>query len=137
MVDEAVLTRSVADIRDAVARIREVLPADVEDFERDRTTREVVALNLFVSLQQALSLAAHWLAAEGRVAPTGYRAVFRALAEGAVLDRDLAERLARAAGLRNIIAHRYGQLDWRTIHAIASSDLDDLLSFCRQLAAKA
>ena len=45
------LARSLADVRDAVARIRAVLPADPASFERDRTAREVVVLNLFVALQ--------------------------------------------------------------------------------------
>jgi uncharacterized protein YutE (UPF0331/DUF86 family) len=54
-----------------------------------------------------------------------------------VLDASLAERLGAAAGLRNLIAHRYATLDWDRIHAIAASDLDDLLSFCEQLARSA
>ena len=38
--------------------------------------------------------------------------------------------LAAAAGLRNLIAHRYGALDWSRIHVIAGTQLDDLLQFC-------
>jgi hypothetical protein len=61
MVDKTLLAKAIADVRDAVARIKEVLPAAPDDFARDRTAREVVALNLFVALQQCLSIAAHWL----------------------------------------------------------------------------
>ena len=136
MVDKALLAKAIADIRDAVKRIREVLPGDAGEFAADRTIREVVVLNLFVALQQCLSLAVHWLADEGRDVPAGYREVFLALADRKVLSADLAARLATAAGLRNLIAHRYGVLDWARIHAIASSDLDDLLEFCEQLARK-
>jgi uncharacterized protein YutE (UPF0331/DUF86 family) len=137
MLDKALLAKGVADIRDAVARIREVLPQDVTEFARDRTIREVVVLNLFVALQQCLALAAHRLADEGKDVPAGYREVFIALADRSVLDAQLAARLATAAGLRNLIAHRYGVLNWERIHAIASTDLDDLLAFCRQLARQA
>jgi uncharacterized protein YutE (UPF0331/DUF86 family) len=69
--------------------------------------------------------------------PAGYREVFLALADRAVVVPDLAARLSAAAGLRNLIAHRYGVLDWNRIHAIAGSGLDDLLQFCEQLARKA
>ena len=134
MVDKALLAKAIADIRDAVKRIREVLPGDASEFAGDRTIREVVVLNLFVALQQCLSLATHWLADEGRDVPAGYREVFLALADRQVLSADLAARLATAAGLCNLIAHRYGALDWARIHVIASSDLDDLLEFCEQLA---
>lgn len=137
MVDKALLAKGIADIRDAVARIRDVLPPDVEEFTGDRTIREVVVLNLFVALQQCLSLAVHWLADEGRDVPRSYRDVFHSLADRKVLDDGLAKRLAAAAGLRNLIAHRYGILDWVRVHAIASSELDDILAFCDRLARKA
>lgn len=134
MVDRVLLAKGIADIRDAVARIREVLPASVEQFMTDRTIREVVVLNLFVALQHCLSLATHWLAEEGRQVPSLYREVFAVLADRSVLDPQLAQRLGSAVGLRNLIAHRYGVLDWQRIHAIASSDLDDLLQFCAAMA---
>ncbi|MBI1959753.1 MAG: DUF86 domain-containing protein, partial [Candidatus Rokubacteria bacterium] len=65
MVDRALLAKQVATVRDAVTRIRAVLPASREAFEADRTAREVVVLNLFVAIQVCLDLAAHWLADEG------------------------------------------------------------------------
>jgi len=137
MVDSGLLALRVAAVRDAVARIRAVLPADADAFAADRTTREVVVLNLFVAVQDCLSLATHWLADAGWEVPTAYGAVFEQLAEHEVIDATLADRLAAASGLRNLIAHRYGALDWRRIHAIASEDLDDLLAFCVALARQA
>lgn len=55
MVDRLLLAKALADIRDAVAR-----------------SREVVVLNLFVALQHGLSLATHWLADAGLDVPNGY-----------------------------------------------------------------
>ena len=137
MVDRALLASRVAAIRDAVARIRAVLPPKADAFIGDRTAREVVILNLFVALQESLSLATHWLADEGWAVPQSYREIFMCLADHAVVERELAARLAAASGLRNLVAHRYGVVDWGRIHAIASSELDDLLAFCSALARKA
>jgi uncharacterized protein YutE (UPF0331/DUF86 family) len=50
---------------------------------------------------------------------------------------DLAARLAAASGLRNLVAHQYGVLDWTRIHTLATERLDDLLAFCDQLASRA
>jgi uncharacterized protein YutE (UPF0331/DUF86 family) len=137
MVDSVVLAGKLSAIRDAVARIRDVLPPSIESFRADRTVREVVTLNLFVALQESLSLATHWLADEGWDVPQTYGEIFMVLADRNVLDRALAVRLRGAAGLRNVIAHRYGVLDVDRIFAIASNDLDDLLAFCQQLAQRA
>lgn len=137
MVDKPLLARKIAAIRDAVTRIRGVLPAEQKKFLADRTSREVVALNLLVAIQECLSIATHWLADEGWTVPQSYREVFASLADHAVLDQSLATRLSSAAGLRNVIAHQYAALDWKRIHEAATESLDDLIAFCDTLATKA
>jgi uncharacterized protein YutE (UPF0331/DUF86 family) len=137
VVDKTVLARKLAAIGDAVARIRAVLPPSAEAFLADRTAREVVTLNLFLALQESISLATHWLADAGRDVPQTHGEVFSALAARGVLEPDLASRLRSAAGLRNLIAHQYGVIDFRRVFAIAANDLGDLVSFCQQLARRA
>lgn len=134
MVDESVLARKIAAVHDAVARIHEVLPPTVEAFLADRGARESVVLNLFVALQECLAIAVHWLADEGRRVPDTHREVLAALVDEGVVDPELGQRLAAAAGLRNLVAHQYGVLDWTRIHAIASSELGDLEAFCAEVA---
>jgi uncharacterized protein YutE (UPF0331/DUF86 family) len=137
MVDRPFLAKQMAIVRDAVERIRSVLPSSREAFEADRTSREVVVLNLFVGIQACLDLATHWLADEGWDVPQRYGEIFLALADHGVITRPLALRLVAAAGFRNLVAHQYGALEWSRLYAIASSpELDDLEAFCGALAAK-
>lgn len=137
MVDKAILAAKIAAVRDAVARVRAVLPADRETFASDRTVREVVVLNLFVALQECVSLAAHWLADQGLDVPESYADVFRRLGDRLVIPADLAAHLAAASGFRNLIAHQYGVLDWARVYSISAERLDDLLAFCDALARRA
>jgi uncharacterized protein YutE (UPF0331/DUF86 family) len=126
----------MAAIRDAVGRIREVLPETSGAFLVDRTAREVVTFNLFLALQDTIALATHWLADEGVAVPNTYGDVFSTLAARGVIDAVLGDRLRAAAGLRNLVAHQYGVLDFTRVHAVARAELDDLLTFCDQLAAR-
>jgi len=103
----------------------------------DRTAREVVVLNLFVALQECLSLATHWLADDGRSVPESYRETFLDLSRHGVIEPELASRLAAASGLRNLVAHQYGAIDPGRIYEIASMEMEDLLSFCATLARRA
>jgi uncharacterized protein YutE (UPF0331/DUF86 family) len=128
MVDETVAAAKIAAIRDAVDRIRATLPETVRAFEEDRTAREVVILNLFVALQECVSLATHWLADAGQRVPASYREIFLALAESGVIPAELARRLATA--FRNLVAHQYGVVGPARVHAMATTGLDDLLEFC-------
>lgn len=137
MVDSSVLARKTAAIRDAASRIKDVLPATADVFIADRTAREVVMLNLFLGLQESAALAMHWLADEGVIVPATYGEAFTALAESGVIDRELAGRLRAAVGLRNLIAHQYGVIDFRRVFAVATDDVPDLVTFCQQLSARA
>jgi len=138
VVDRSFLAQKIAGVRDATARIRAVLPATAELFTADRTVREIVILNLFVAIQGCLDLASHWLAHEGWTVPQRYADLFSALAEHEVISLDLSRRLASAAGLRNLVAHQYGALNWNRVYALAGSPaLDDLEEFCAALAARA
>ena len=65
MVDAALLAAKISMIRDAVARISTVLPVTLNQFESDRTAREVITLNLFVAIQECVALASHLLADAG------------------------------------------------------------------------
>jgi uncharacterized protein YutE (UPF0331/DUF86 family) len=134
VVDKTVVAAKVAAVRDAVERVRAVLPVDRAVFLVDRAKREIVILNLFVALQECLALATHWLADAGLDVPGSYRDVFAALGQREIVPRDLATRLAAASGLRNLVAHQYGVIDWNRIHEIASTHLDDLLAFCEAMA---
>jgi uncharacterized protein YutE (UPF0331/DUF86 family) len=69
MVDNTLLAAKIAAVRDAAARVGEMLPPDRTQFFANRTAREVVLLNLFVAMQECMSLAAHWLADEGLDVP--------------------------------------------------------------------
>ena len=137
MVDRSLLARKVAAIRDAVGRIRSVLPSTAEAFVQDRTVREVVTFNLFLALQEAIALAAHWLADEGLAVPNSYAEVFVRLGENGVIEDRLAARLRAAAGLRNLVAHQYGVLDFGRVFLVARDDLEDLLVYCQQISARA
>lgn len=94
-------------------------------------------LNLFVGIQACLDLATHWLADEGWDVPRAYGEIFLALADHGVIPHPLALRMVAAAGLRNLVAHQYGVLDWARLHAVVSSpQLEDLEQFCAALAGR-
>ena len=134
MVDAVLLAAKIAMIRDAVARIGAVLPAMLSEFQSDRTVREVIALNLFVAIQECVALASHVLADAGWGVPKTYGEAFTALAERGVLNAELAARLRAAAGLRNLLAHQYGAIDFESLFEFADTRTVDFTAFCAALA---
>lgn len=58
-----------------------------------------------LAIQAATDIANHVLAEDTDVTPEDYGAAFRALVPLGIVEPFLAERLASAAGLRNILVH--------------------------------
>ena len=65
-------------------------------------------------VQVAADILSHVLAERG-ASPESYRASFELAGEQGLLPTDLASRLARAAGLHNILVHLYEDIDYDII----------------------
>jgi uncharacterized protein YutE (UPF0331/DUF86 family) len=134
VVDSAVVAAKIAQIRDASERIQSVLPPDLNSFRADRTTREVVTLNLFVAIQECIALTLHLVADAGWGPPKTYAESFTALADHNVVTPELAARMRSAAGLRNLLAHQYGVIDLDRLYQLSSTRTDDFIAFCAAVA---
>jgi uncharacterized protein YutE (UPF0331/DUF86 family) len=124
-----VLARKIAAIHARTSRVRELMPATVEEFLTHRTEAEALILNLFLALQECSDLALHLVADLGLGVPGEPRAAFESLERAGVLDAALARKLSAAVGLRNRIAHEYGALDLARVYEAVQRDLADLDDF--------
>lgn len=86
-----------------------------------------------VVLHQTIDLAVSSCVRLGLGSPPTYGDAFRSLAAAGVVDGELAGRLARAAGFRNLVVHAYADPDLRRVHAIASDGPADLRAFLAAL----
>lgn len=131
MVDRDVVLAKLGTIERCLARIGEVTAAperltaiDIDD---------ITAINLERAIQAAVDLAAHVVATQGLGLPDSSGASFVLLREAGVLDPDLAERLRRMAGFRNIAVHEYRKLDRDILDRIVAHRLDDLRVLGRRI----
>jgi len=130
-----IVARKIAAIFARTARVRELLPADVEAFLERRTEAEALLLNLFLALQECTDLALRLVADRGLGVPGDARSAFDLLARAGLVDAPLARKVAAAIGPRNRIAHEYAGLDLRRVYASARDDLPDLDAFAAAAAA--
>jgi uncharacterized protein YutE (UPF0331/DUF86 family) len=96
-------------------------------YDEDPEVKLATQHGLQLAIQICIDIAAHIAAASGRPGPDRYQDLFIDLrADG--LDRDLAARLALAAGLRNILVHDYLDVDDEVVWG-ALDHLDELREF--------
>jgi uncharacterized protein YutE (UPF0331/DUF86 family) len=109
------------------------LPDDPALLAPSTDAADAVILHLWQAVQIVLDLAASACLRLNLGTPGTYADAFRRLADAGHLDRALADRLARAAGFRNVVAHAYESLDMGRVHRAATEGPADLRAFLAAL----
>lgn len=110
-------------------RVAEKLPAEATALRPLSDASDSVILHLWQATQIVIDLAMAACLSLDLGTPDSYADAFRRLHGAAILDEGLTERLARAAGFRNVVAHAYESLDMARVHQAASTGPPDLRSF--------
>jgi uncharacterized protein YutE (UPF0331/DUF86 family) len=132
MPDRDVVLAKVATIRKCLDRIREVTDLDPEKLE-DINRQDIFVLNLQRAVQACIDLASHAVAAEALGLPEKVRDNFSILREKGVVDPELASKMEKMTGFRNIAVHNYQALDLDILKSILSNNLKDLEDFSSAL----
>ena len=110
-------------------RVAERLPASAADMQSGTDPSDAVILHLWQATQMVLDLAMAACLSLKLGTPASYGDAFRLLEKAGILEAPLADRLVRAAGFRNIVAHAYETLDMRRVYDAATKGPADLRSF--------
>lgn len=117
-----------------LVRVAERLPASPAGFRPATDASDAVVLHLWQATQIVIDVAMSACLALRLGTPGSYADAFRRLQHADVIESALADRLVRAAGFRNLVAHAYESLDLQRVHQAAASGPADLLRFMGRLA---
>jgi uncharacterized protein YutE (UPF0331/DUF86 family) len=135
MVDRETIRRRLSILQDALADLRRYRAKyDAAALAADRDVQHMVLHALYVAAQAAIDLALHAAADAEQASPTTYQQAFERLAAAGRLDHGLAVRMMGWAGLRNVLAHHYANIDYARIAATLANELPDLEQFAAQAA---
>lgn len=132
-IDLDLLAERAGSIGRHLDRVAAHLPDDPDLLAPMTATTDTVVLHLWQAVQVVIDLAVSSCVRLGLGSPPTYADAFGRLAEAGVLHQDLADRLSRAAGFRNLLVHGYERLDLRRVHAIARDGPPDLRAFLARL----
>lgn len=130
MVDADRIGARLDRLEHLVERLEEVRAAGEEAYLADDRLRAMAERWLQLAIQACIDIGAQLVSELSVDPPSDYGGIFRALATAGHLEADLAERLVRAAGQRNVLVHMYLDLDDREVFA-SLGRLDDLRDFAR------
>jgi uncharacterized protein YutE (UPF0331/DUF86 family) len=130
----AILAEKIAAVDRHLRRVTERLPSTPRELQPMTDASDAIILHLWQAVQVVVDLAVSTCVRMGLGPPANYGDAFRRLADAQVIEPALAERLTRAAGFRNVVAHAYEALDMDRVFAAAVQGPADLRAFLGALA---
>ena len=129
MVKPDVVGSKVARARSRLNDAEELISVSPEEFLADAKRQDLASFYIFLAIQECIDLAAHWVADAGWGSPEDAGSIFYALADHRAIERDLAEGLRGAVGLRNRIAHGYSTVDHAKVQSEFRQGVETLRRF--------
>lgn len=129
--DREVVEQKLESLRRCLRRIETKCPAEASTLAADIDLQDIISLNLSRAVQISVDIGAHLVAGMEVPPPDTMGQTFDLLAQGGILSKELANRLKKAVGFRNIAVHNYESINWNIVHNIARNHLVDFSEFAK------
>ena len=134
MVDDDVIVDKLRYINRYTDDLKQIRGMSKEDYVEDMVTQRAVERTLMNLVQACIDLAQHIRSAED-LSPTGTaKQEMQALGNADIISRETQEKIEEAIGFRNILAHRYGDIDHEVVFDVLHNDLRWFEQFQQELA---
>ena len=131
--DNIIIAKKIDSIIRCLNRIHQRLPATESDFIKDYDAQDVVVLNLTRAIQMNVDIATHILANTAQAVPTTMAEAFTNLEHLKIITPNIADKMRRSIGYRNIAVHNYDEIDLAITYKIARHHLEDFKDYIRQI----
>jgi len=133
VVDSERLSRALRDLERSVNFIERILSHPLDEFLNDDEAVYALRYAVIEAVEAAVQIGLILLRETG-ARPASYGEVFQMLGERGIIPRDLAAAIRRFAGLRNLLVHRYWEVDdARLYRELKEEGLETLRRFLRHV----
>ncbi len=131
--DRDTLSSRLSALGSYVAELRTFQGRSREEFVREPALHHLAERYLHLACESVLDIAQHVISDEGYRQPGSNKQAIEILREEGVLDDDLAERLKRWMGFRNLLVHLYLEIDHGRAYDSIVEDLGDFDAFAARM----
>ncbi len=128
MADDVILNKA-ASIERCLHRIEEEYAGAEQNLIENQTKQDAIVLNLQRACETAIDLAMYIVSQRKLGVPQDSRDAFSLLQAAGILPTDLAQRMQRMVGFRNVAVHEYTRLNLEIVHSIIAKQPDGFRTF--------
>ena len=133
--DNELLLTKIESLRKCISRIEQKRPENADILYSDIDIQDIVSVNLERAVQQCVDIAAIIISRMEIPPPATMASAFELLAQYKIIEHQLAERLKKAVGFRNIAVHEYDRINWAIVYSIITVNIDDFRKFASAILA--
>ena len=133
MADSDLILARAGSVRSHLKRVFEKRNVDLDGFLKDIDRQESILFNMQMAVQNCIDIAAHIISENGLGVPGSTTEMFYLLEKHGYLNHDLAGRMVKAVGFRNLIVHEYGKIELEHVYEIAQDDIKDLNEYLKAI----
>lgn len=124
------LNARVNEIREAIKEIREYLSVPEEEFWKDHRNILAIEQLLLRAIEATGGICLHLAAKKLKRGAESLAHCFEILGEG-LIDKKRADSLIKMSRFRNILIHKYWEVDEKRIYEYAKNNLEDFENFLK------
>lgn len=132
MADDVILNKA-ASIERCLHRIEEEYAGNDQNLVENQTKQDAIVLNLQRACETAIDLAMYVVSHRKLGVPQESRDAFTLLQTAGILPADLATRMQKMVGFRNVAVHEYTRLNLDVVRTIITKQLDDFRTFSKAI----
>ncbi len=133
-VNWSLLRDKISDINDALEILSKYARRETAELLDDEEALRSAKYTFVVLAEAATNIATHICIEALDEAPASYADSFLILAENDLLDPHVCEKMAQLAGFRNLLVHRYAQVNDKHMLEMMREDLPSVEEFIACLA---
>jgi uncharacterized protein YutE (UPF0331/DUF86 family) len=134
MVDGDVIVDKLRYINRYTNDLKQIRGMSEEEYVEDMVTQRAVERTLMNLVQACIDLAQHIRSAEDLSPTETAKQEMQALGNADIISRETQEKMEEAIGFRNILAHRYGDIDHEVVYDVLHDDLRWFEQFQQEIA---
>ncbi|MCD5402030.1 DUF86 domain-containing protein [candidate division NPL-UPA2 bacterium] len=133
MVDIDLVRSKISNMQRNIDRLKEKSSLPWEQFQNNLDAQDIILHNLQLAIQICLDIGNHIIADESWEVPSSLGNIFQILSRHKAISPDMADTMAFMAGFRNILIHKYEEIDLKKVYDILTHRLNDFEDFSREI----
>lgn len=121
-----VIERNLAEIKDITAEGYSNL---MSNYRNELASKQA----LLESIEDCIDISNHIISVQGLRRPVDYKDIFLILGENHILDENLSRKMQEMAKFRNVLVHRYINLENERLFKLMQTETQDFRGFIKQI----